>query len=200
MLKMNILAVCIASFSCIAVIDRDLGSLDKNLVPLVRNPDFLLERDLSLYTFDIKDSSSLSDTYGKAFIAECDIYTAKHIVEIYDHVGSDVVNLGSTPIQGFMLCRKEHSKNDSFIYMTDRGRIEVWVYAENDNFFDVLCSDNIKPGDSGTPTICAHGNVIGLVSGYYPNSFYISRGGIRGIIAKIPVFEEVFVQESFNGK
>ena len=153
---------------------------------------YLAKKNLSLYTFELKEANLLGDTYGKAFIAECNIYTAKHVVEVYDRIGYDVVNLGPTPIYGFLLCREDHGENNSFVYLSSRGVIEMWVQSENDISFEVFCSDNIKPGDSGTPAICQHGNVIGVVSSYYPNSIFTYKGGIRGIISKIPL-------DSLNG-
>jgi len=114
---------------------------------------YLEKKDLSLYTFELRETSLLGDTYGKAFIAECNIYTAKHVIEVYDRIGYDVVNLGPTPVYGFSLCREDHGENNSFVYVSSRGLIEMWVQSENDISFEVFCSDNIKPGDSGTPEV-----------------------------------------------
>ena len=152
-----------------------------------RDQNFLLKKNLSLYTFELKEFTILGDVYGKAFIAEGSIYTARHVVEPRIKEGYDTVSLGCADIHGFYLCRQVHQKNDRFCYVSDRGLIDMWVLVEEITSFTTLCSDNIKPGDSGTPVICEHGNVIGLVSGYYPNTLYESNGGIRGVIAKVPL-------------
>jgi len=192
MLKIKCLFLCTILFSCVIIPNsRVIPDNGPGLNP--GSLSFLQRKNLSLYTFELKEVSALKDTYGKAFIAECDIYTARHIIEPYDRIGYDVINLGSTPVYGFSLCREDHGQNNSFTYISDRGLIEMWVESEDDISFKVFCSDNIKPGDSGTPAICQHGNVVGVVSSYYPNSFYIHKGGIRGIIAKIPL-------DSLNGE
>tara|TARA_Y100000034_G_C6867721_1_gene395681 strand:+ start:943 stop:1515 length:573 start_codon:yes stop_codon:yes gene_type:complete len=184
MLKIKYLFLYTILFSCVITPNSRIAP-DKSLL---RSLPFIQRKNLSLYTFELKEDDVLgSVTYGKAFIAECDIYTARHIIETHDRVGHDVINLGSTPIYGFSLCREDHGQNNSFTYVSDRGLIEMWIESEDDISFKVFCSDDIKPGDSGTPAICQHGNVIGLVSSYYPNSFFTYQGGIRGVIAKIPL-------------
>jgi hypothetical protein len=154
--------------------------------PLLHNGNNVERLNTSLYTFTLREQHSKGAVYGKAFIAENEIYTAGHVTEKYISNGYDCASLGCSDVYGFNICDIEHGINDIAKYYTDRGRIFMSILDETNFSYKVLCSDNIKRGDSGSPVLCVHGNIIGLISSFYPNSYYERfDGGLIGNVSKL---------------
>jgi hypothetical protein len=146
---------------------------------------FNFSNSLELYTFTILVSKECEydwcelehSYYGKAFIAENKIWTAKHVIESIDLSNSpDVHVLGECEIEGLQICDQEHGVG-SYFYMRvgnppapnvrsiNPNKVEMIFVSEERNYIKVFMENEVIPGDSGSPVLCAdHDKVIGIVS------------------------------------
>lgn len=115
----------------------------------------------NIYVFDVYSGHA----YGKAFIADYGIWSAKHIFEEDRGSSDDIKFMGPVEFEGLTLCKHEVKLNDMLYYRAN-GKIKYMFVAHiEDSFFGVLTLDSIECGDSGSPVMSLKdGEVVGIVS------------------------------------
>jgi hypothetical protein len=172
----KILLVYSLTIACIAVPKYDLPK------PKIQGSG--IHHFLERYTFIIEQDKGLGKAYCKAFIADHNIYTVRHLYFPVAEGQSDVVKLGSSLVKGLEICKEEHCPLDLAYYRSHRGMITMNITGDTGDSYDVLTTDSVKWGDSGSPVICSsHNKVIGIVSSFFPNSPLVPEAG--GVIARI---------------
>lgn len=120
-----------------------------------------METDWNFYVFDIESETG----YGRAFIANYGIWTAKHIFDEGSGALDDVKFMGPTEVKGYVICTHE-LKLEDMVYYRVKGKIKYLRIAHiEDEYFGVLALNSIECGDSGSPVISLKdGEVVGIVS------------------------------------
>lgn len=111
--------------------------------------------------------------YGKAFIANSRIYSARHIHDRdYSTLkgngptdGNDVIDLGPADIRGYDICKDCKHNEVFFMRKKDQVIFLECMREEEPNKLWMWASQEIKEGDSGSPILCMkHYKVVGLLS------------------------------------
>ena len=160
-LALVLLASCIPMTVAPEVKVQEEGSQPGSLLYLPFNP----------WVMDVEHESF----YGKGFIANGRIYSARHIFdqqygasELHGPInGEDVIDLGPAGINGYEIC-KECRYNEMF-FVRKKNKV-IFLECTSDNEHNTLwmwSSQEIKEGDSGSPVLCVkHYKVVGLISCY----------------------------------
>jgi hypothetical protein len=138
-------------------------------------------RDI-LFSFTIEHKGN----FGKAFIANHQVWTANHIIENIgwlDLYVNDIAILSDSKLHGLSICNQPHTKGDRAYSVAQNGHIEIALSGITGEFRRGICRPEVISGDSGSPVLCyIHRKVIGIISGVE-----INNGNIIWII---PISDE----------
>jgi hypothetical protein len=149
----------------IAAMNQTLRPFVLGLVCLLAACRSPRSQDVGLYA---DKSGFLSAT---EFIAEGSWFTARHVDETAARVGSDVVRLRPADRHGFGFCWGPHAageRADIFLAPWPEGRRTLAIIlleplAGRDEVV-ARAATRVVSGFSGSPVVCSHGEVIGVVS------------------------------------
>jgi hypothetical protein len=192
-------------------IDEDQGRTEVTSSQRVGGPrtwylDYF--NSIELYTFSIEVMGDCGFEgcllehygYGKAFIADGQIWSARHIyddgLDINKNGTIDIVRIGTSPLQGLEICQEKHGVGDVLALRVGAysnknpredapGVIQMTIMTANGNYWNTFMDKQIIQGDSGSPVLCVeHDKVVGLVSGLCAPYSYDSIQKV-GVISRI---------------
>lgn len=119
-----------------------------------------------LVSFFLQDG----DITGSQFIANNNVYTARHVSEEGPQVGIDITLLGASEERGFKMCPARHKAGDKILlhlaqWPGEPSYIDGMVMGSDDDYSWARLSQRATYGMSGSPIVCLeHGGVIGVLS------------------------------------
>jgi hypothetical protein len=114
------------------------------------------------------------------FVAEGEWYTAQHAEPAGTVVGPDIVKIGVSTERGFSMCRAEHQTGESIRILLAPWPLRQVVGAiltcgRSEGQQSAFMGIPSFSGLSGSPAICGHNKVMGLVSQRASNEPYWIR-------------------------